>query len=135
MSEMNVERISDRTEAIIDKVCGAIMATVDVAAERLELAAELARVRQRMTAFGAVLDAVAAQKSALAERMKTAEGPTRSLLAHQIDMLTAQETAVLRRAGIAPDIASEVIEQADGDGERVVVPVKRTRNGRFSAAN
>lgn len=131
MSEMNIDQISARTEAIIDKVCGAIMATVDVAAERLELAAELARVKQRMTAFSAVLDAVSAQKQALTERMESADGPARKLLAHQIELLTHQETAVLQRAGIAPAVASAAISSVD-DAERVTVPVVRDRSGRFT---
>lgn len=117
MSEMNIDRISDRTEAIIDKVCGAIMATVDVAAERLELAAEVARVKQRMTAFSAVLDAVAAQKQALMDKLEEADGPARQLLGHQIELLTAQETAVLQRAGISAEIARPAIDAADHGDE------------------
>lgn len=132
---MNVEQVSERTEAIIDKVCGAIMATVDVAAERLELAAEVARVKQRMAAFGAVLDAVAAQKQALNDRLANADGPTRQLLAHQVELLTAQETAVLARAGISAEVAKPAIEAADqGEDDEGTITVRQHKRSKPAKA-
>jgi hypothetical protein len=105
--------LTSRTERLVDALSGSILSTVEVAAERIALAAEVARVSQRMSAFSAVLEAIGAQKDALAGRLAAARGPLRALLQRQIEVLTAQEVAVLERAGAASQVARDAIEAAD----------------------
>jgi hypothetical protein len=113
--------LTGRVERLVGAFTGAMMATAEAAAERIELAAEVARVTQRMAAFGAVLEAVGAQKEALLERLGKSKGPTRALIEQQLLMLTAQEVAVLKKAGIDDGQATAAVAVADGGGRALYV--------------
>jgi seryl-tRNA(Sec) selenium transferase len=102
-NEMQV--LVGRTELLIRAITDAILSSAEVAAERIELAANVARIQQRMSAFGAVLESVGAQKEALAKQVPNATGPTKALLLKQIAMLASQEVAILTKAGIAEPTA------------------------------
>lgn len=108
-----MEMLTQRTERLISALTDAILSTAEVAAERIELASKVAQVRQRMNAFGAVLESVGVQKLALTERLEKATGATKALLTAQIEMLTAQETAVLEKAGVAPAVAKAALTVVD----------------------
>ena len=124
MNQNEMQDLTARTERLVGAISGAILGTVEVAAERLSLAAEVARVAQRMTAFSAVLEAVAVQKDALVVKLAAAKGPMRVLIRRQIDLLSAQEVAVLERAGAPAQAAKTAIEAADA-------PLYRRAGSRF----
>src|SRR4051794_19244385 len=84
-NEMQV--LVGRTEQLISAITSAILSSAEIAAERIELASNVARIQQRMSAFGAVLESVGLQKEALAKLLPTASGPTKTLLLKQIAML------------------------------------------------
>jgi hypothetical protein len=105
--------LANRTERLVDSITNAILATAETAAQRIELAAQVAQVNQRMAAFGAVLEAVGAQKDTLTKRLSTATGATRLLVQRQIDVLSMQELAVLEQAGVPQQTATAALKQAD----------------------
>src|SRR4051794_12937604 len=119
MSEINtthgdqMAELTGRTERLVSALTNALVATAETAAERIELAAAVARVNQRMAAYGAVLDAVGVQRDALLKRLETARGATRLLLQAQISMLQAQEAAVLQKCGVGQEQAAQAISAAD----------------------
>jgi hypothetical protein len=113
MDQNEMDDLTARTERLVNAISGAILGTVEVAAERISLAAEVARVSQRMTAFSAVLEAVGVQKDALSVKLAAAKGPMRVLIRRQIDLLSAQEVAVLERAGAPAEAAKTAIEATD----------------------
>ena len=132
---MNMDQATARIEALIDGLTGAIMNTLEVSAERITLAADVARVKQRMAAFSAVLESVAAQKKAVAELMAEADGPAEMLYRTQLDMLTAQEVAVLERSGIPRQQAVLAIDSADAEpGTVAVKPHKRSKPKKHAKA-
>lgn len=120
-TEMQV--LVGRTEQLISAISDAILSSVEVAAERLELAANVARIQQRMSAFGAVLESVGVQKEALAKQLPTASGPTKSLLLRQIAMLASQEVAILTKAGIAEPTAVAALAAVEVPAEPVSEPI------------
>lgn len=124
----DMQQLSARAETLISALTNAILSTAEVAAERLALAAELARVTQRMHAFAAVLDAVGVQKAALLERQATATGPMKALLGRQVEMLTLQETAILEKVGVPQAQAALAIEMADAPAK----PAYRRDGRRFT---
>ncbi len=114
MSDMN--QLTDRAERLIDALANAIMKTAEVAAEKIELASAVAEVRQRMAAFGAVLEAVGAQKAAVTKQLGNLgdkDAATRALYQHQLRLLSAQEVSILKQAGINEQHATEALEVAD----------------------
>jgi hypothetical protein len=108
-----MEQLAGRAEQLISALSNAILSTAEVAAERLELASKVAQVNQRLAAFSAVLDSIAAQREALETRMTTAKGAQRLLLQRQLDLLAAQEVAVLSKAGLDDSQARQALEVAD----------------------
>jgi hypothetical protein len=64
-----------RTERLIGGLISALLATAEVAAEKVELAARVAQMQQRMTPFAAVLESVRAAKEALFAKLETARWP------------------------------------------------------------
>lgn len=114
MSHSNdMQALVGRTERLVSAISDAILSAAEAAAERVELAAEVARVQQRLAAFGAVVDAIAAQKRVLVERLASAEWPARALLERQIELLGLQELAVLERAGVPQATAQHALAVAD----------------------
>jgi hypothetical protein len=105
--------LTERTERLVDVLTSAILSTAEVAAERVELAAKVAQVQQCMRAFGAVLESVGAQKEVLLARLETATGPMKSLLLQQVEVLTAQEMAMLEKAGVAQPAARQALAVVD----------------------
>ncbi len=86
-----------------------------------------------MAAFASVLEAVGGQKQVLQDRLATATGPLKALLIQQLACLTAQETAILTRAGVPNETAQQALASADAnetlykrDGKRFVAV---TQNG------
>jgi hypothetical protein len=69
----------------------------------------------RMTAFGAVLESIGAAKQPLLERHRAAGGPMKALLGYQIEALTAQELAILEKAGVEPQQARNALTAVDTD--------------------
>jgi hypothetical protein len=127
MSDMN--QLTDRAERLIDALANAIMKTAEVAAQKIELASAVAEVRQRMAAFGAVLQAVGAQKAAVAQQLADLgenDPAMRALYQHQLRLLSAQEVGILKQAGINEEHAVDALEVADTkpthkrDGRRFV---------------
>lgn len=106
----SMQQLTDRTAQIVDALASAMLATAETAAEKITLAAEVARVQARMQAFASVLEAVAAQRAALESRMESASGPMRALLARQIECLSLQEVAVLEKAGAPPVVAAKAVD-------------------------
>ncbi|MCE9561525.1 MAG: hypothetical protein K8U57_05675 [Planctomycetes bacterium] len=129
-NEMQV--LVGRTEQLISALTSAILSSAEVAAERIELAAEVARVEQRMSAFAAVLESVGAQKETLAKRVPKATGPMKTLLLKQIAMLATQEVAILSKAGVAEPTAVAALAAVDAPSEPAPTPVSGThkRDGR-----
>lgn len=113
-----MQELAGRAGQLIGAVTDAIMSTVEVAAERVELAARVARVQTRMAAFGAVLEVIGEQKKALADRLADADGPAAALLKAQLAALTAQEMAVLEEVGMPEPAARAALVAADGDDAR-----------------
>ncbi len=120
-----------RTEQLIASITDAILSSAEVAAERIELAANVARVQQRMAAFGAVLESVGAQKASLAKRLPEATGPTKTLLLKQIAMLAAQEIAILAKAGVAEPTAVAALEAVEAATDLTTAPTHRRQGRRF----
>jgi hypothetical protein len=115
---MDMQNLTERTQQLVDSLSGAILATVETAAERIQLAAQIAQVHQRMTAFAAVLEAVGAQKTALVARLETAHGPMKAMLERQIEVL---DRAGGRRVGAGRSVrrgpqAVEIADQGSQDG-------------------
>lgn len=88
--------MTNRAEMLIEALANAIMSSTEAAAERLDLAARVAQIQQKMAAFGAVLESVGAQKEALHNRLedKSITHSQRQLIEQQINMLTTQASAV-----------------------------------------
>jgi hypothetical protein len=120
MSHSNdMQALVGRTERLVSAISDAILSAAEAAAERVELAAEVARVQQRLAAFGAVVEAIAAQKRVLVERLATTEGPARALLERQVEILGLQELAVLERAGVPHATAQHALAVADSAPARL----------------
>ena len=125
-----MSELTGRAEQLVDALADAIVSTAEAAAERIDLAARVARIQQRMAAFGAVLESVGAQKHALLLRLDDRALPDsqRRLIEQQVSLLTAQESEILKRAGAgagaaSPEPARQAIGCADhgdggGDGRR-----------------
>jgi hypothetical protein len=125
-----MDALVGRTERLVSSIAGAILASTEAAAERIELAARVAQVNQRMVSFATVLESVAAQRQALAERLETAQGPLRSLLEAQLAALAAQELAILERAGV-PSTGARLAGNGDGlTQEQAAIPATHRRDGR-----
>src|SRR5262245_59745075 len=104
-NESEMDGLVARAERLIGAGTGATLATTEAAAERLELASRVAQIQGRMAALAAVLQTVGAQKETLLARLEQARGPVRALLEAQLAALTAQELAVLEKAGV-PQLAA-----------------------------
>lgn len=105
--------LTERVSSIVDALANAFLQGAETAAERIQLAAQVAAVQAKMAAFGSVLEAIAAQKEALQGRLGEAAGPMKTLIARQLEVLAAQELAVLASAGIPTDQAAQAIQVAD----------------------
>lgn len=110
--ENSMDQMSARAERLINALAGAIMATAEAAAEKVELAAEVARLRQRMAAIASVLEAIGVQKQALMEKAKAATGTLRALCYQQVEVLEAQEVAILQKMGVSHEVATQALEDA-----------------------
>lgn len=125
---MNLEQMSSRADHLIDAIASSIISASEAAAERVELASQVARLQTRMAAFGAVLEAVGTQKEVLAGRLESAQGPMKTLIEAQINLLTEQETAILVRAGASRDQARNAVVETDE-------PLYQRRGKRFERIN
>lgn len=67
MQANDMNALVGRTEKLVTAISDAILSAAEAAAERVELAAEVARVQQRLAAFSAVVESIAAQKRVLVE--------------------------------------------------------------------
>jgi len=114
-TQTSMSHLTGRAEQLVDALADAIISTAEAAAERLDLAARVAQIQQRMAAFGTVLESVGAQKQVLLNKLEEPELPEvqRQLVRQQIDLLTAQETEILKRAGATPHQAQQAIGAAD----------------------
>lgn len=110
---MDMDQMTSRAEQLIGAIANSIMSATEAAAERVELASRVAQIQARMAAFGAVLETIGTQKAVLLERQKTAPKPMQALYGAQVALLTAQETAILSRVGVAPEAAQEAVRVAD----------------------
>lgn len=106
MSDMN--ETAARAEKLVDSITSAIMTTVETAAERIELAAQVTAARQRAEALSAVLEGAIASRVALEARRDAAGGTMRALLDHQVRAMQAGEIAILVRSGLSEDVAKAV---------------------------
>ena len=128
-----MSQLTGRAEQLVDALADAIISTAEAAAERLDLAARVAQIQQRMAAFGAVLESVGAQKLALMNRLEDngLPDPQRQLIEQQVNLLTVQETEILKRAGAAPELAQQAIESADHGDEGEYTALYRRDGRRF----
>jgi hypothetical protein len=147
MAQNEMTDLTTRTERLVNAISGALLSSVEVAAERIGLAAEVARVTQRMSAFAAVLDAIGVQKDALAAKLTASKGSMRLLIRRQIELLTAQEAAVLERTGAPMEAVRVAIETTDAplyrrqgkrferlaDAQQTVTPAAVGENNRHEA--
>jgi|SRR5579883_579742 len=113
MQANDMNALVGRTEKLVTAISDAILSAAEAAAERVELAAEVARVQQRLAAFSAVVESIAAQKRVLVERFATVDGPAKALLERQIELLGLQELAVLERAGVPQATAQHALAATD----------------------
>lgn len=113
MPANDMQALVGRTELLVTAISDAILSAAEAAAERVELAATVARVQQRLGAFTAVLEAVAVQKRALVERLAVADGPSKALIHRQIELLGLQEIAVLERAGVPQPAVQQALAAMD----------------------
>lgn len=133
MSQPNdMQALAGRAEQLIAAITDAILSSAEAAAERIELASSVARVQTRMAAFGAVLEAIVAQKAALTGRLAGAAGAAKALLARQLDILAAQELSVLARVGVPEPTARAAVAAADAAPlPPAVTPTHRREGRRF----
>jgi len=116
MSDLN--DLADRTSGIIDAITGGILSSAEAAAERIQLAAEVAKINTRMEAFGSVLETIEARKQALEAKLETA-GPTmKKLIGRQLELLTAQETSLLERVGVTAEPEKPRLTARRASGQR-----------------
>jgi hypothetical protein len=131
----DIQVLVNRTEQLIAAITDAILSSAEVAAERIELAANVVRIQQRMAAFGAVLESVGVQKEALAKRLPGTTGPAKTLLLKQIAMLASQEIAILEKAGVTEQTAVAALAAVDEPAEpaptTVPGPTHRREGRRF----
>jgi acetolactate synthase small subunit len=113
MPANDLNALVGRTEQLVTAISDAILSAAEAAAERVELAAEVARVQQRLAAFSAVVESIAVQKRVLVERLATADGPAKALLERQVELLGLQELAVLERAGVPQATAQHALAAVD----------------------
>src|SRR6266545_4326534 len=114
MSNTNeMQALVTRTEQLIAALTNAFITTAEVAAQRIELAAEVARVQQRMAAFSAVLESIGTQKAVLVGRLASATGSTKALIATQVSLLEAQEVEVLKKVGVPEAAARQALVAVD----------------------
>jgi hypothetical protein len=111
MTEMDT--LVSRSERLINALTGAIMTTAEVAAEKIEMASEVARIKTRMAAFATVLEVVGVQKDTIREQIATARGPVKALLEAQLTALTQQEVGILAKVGVSPEAAATAVTVAD----------------------
>src|SRR4051794_33832280 len=110
MSSSNeMEKVVARADRLVEAVMGAILASTEVAAERLELASRLAQLQGRMAAFGALLEALGSARAQVLVRLGQAQGPARALLETQLAALGAQELAALEMAGVPQQTAAAAL--------------------------
>ena len=115
MSEQNdMAALTGQAHKLIEAISSAIMSTAETAAERIQLAAQVARIEQRMAAYAAVLDAIGAQRERLEAMAATATGARRALYARQIEMLAQQELAILERVEVPETAARKAVALAAG---------------------
>lgn len=129
----SIDHLSDRASRLVDSLAEGMLSALENASERIGLAVEVGRIRTRMDAFGAVLESIDVQKQALLARQATASGPMQRLIARQIELLTAQETAVLQRIGVNPDVATAAVCRADRPARPKLVQAPQT-NGHTKLA-
>ena len=109
----NMRALATRSSQLIDAISGAIMAQAEVAAERIQLAAAVAQVEQRMAAHSAVLECIDAQRIAVEAKMVGAKGARLKLYETQLDLLAAQEVAILAKVGVPLDLARQAVKQVE----------------------
>lgn len=110
----DVQGMTARAQRLIDAMAGAMMSAAEAAAEKVELAAEVARVSVRMEAVGSVLDVIGAQKEALIVKADEAKGALRTAYLRQVEVLSAQEVSILERLGVPTAAAQIAVAKVDG---------------------
>lgn len=126
MNDQNdMMEMAGRASQIIDAFTSALMNTAGVAAEKINLASEIAAMKMRMEAFSGVLECVAAQKKPLMERLEGEANPAmRLMIERQLEMLTEQEIAVLEKASVPGKVAKQLVGTVDKayrrDGRRFI---------------
>lgn len=111
MSE-NMHDTVARAEKLVDSITGAILSTLETAAQRIDLASQVAQARQRAEALAVVLEGASAQRMSLEARRDAAVGPMRLLLDAQVKAAQAAEVAILMRAGLSQEDAQAVFAPA-----------------------
>lgn len=111
----NVLELSDRAERLIDAIASGFMKTAQAAAERIQLASEVAIIKQKMTAYAAVLEMVELQKDSISKKIDSLpdNSPLRNLYCFQLEQLTLQELGILENAGVPVSAAETAIKQTD----------------------
>lgn len=131
IAEANLELTRQQTETVQQ----VYRESQEVANESLRLAAQVVRAQQRLSAFGAVLESLGAQKAALYDRLHAASTPAiEQMCLGLIQDLTGTELEILSQIGIPQETAVKAIGTADGkklyerSGKRFV-PITAGSNG------
>lgn len=122
-SDSSMDAMSERAERLIGAISGALMSTAETAAMKIELAAQVAQIRQEMAARQSVLGIIADQKLALLEQVEESTGALKLAYQRQVEVLCAQEVGILKGMGIETEVAEQAVSQADENDQNV--PVNR----------
>lgn len=128
---MSENQMGDRAAALIEAISNSLFTAAEVAAEKIQMETLVAQMRMRMEAFSSVLEVIGVQKEALLAKVGLT-GAQKILRDKQIEMLTAQETRILEKIGIEPDVAKGLIESVDDNPQRI--PVKNGRHSQRSTS-
>jgi hypothetical protein len=105
----DMTEMANRASQIVDSIASAMMSAAEVAAQKIQLASDLASMKMRLDAFGSVLDAIDAERTPLLEAMEAASGGKKAFLKRRIEMLNEQEMSVLEKASVPTGVARQVV--------------------------
>jgi len=130
MNEM--ERITSRADVLISAITEAMMAPVEAAAERMALAVKVAQITGRMEAHAMVLDTIAAHKDRLLAGLAGMTGARRALALKHVELLEAQELAILTEIEVPAEIAQQAVKGLPAPIEQ---PTHKRDGRRFARVN
>lgn len=113
MSEPNqqIQVVTNAASRIIGSLQAAIFATMEAAAQGVEMQARMAQAFQRLEAQEAILDWLIQRRIDQEARLSSAElrPAQRALIEHKLAEIDEQLTALLRSTGIHDDLAVQAV--------------------------